>query len=169
LSFALISYRSFPGALRAKPLLAVALILAGCGGAGSSKWQQVRGNGFQYNAPADWTVEGTAASSGPVDRVEVLVFRLLRPYNPAQRRATMRELDRVADGLASQQKGSVSSRRSIQVGGLDARTYAVAFDGKVEKITFVLEDRREYQLLCRRPEGGADDPCAELLESFQTS
>ena len=148
-------------------MLAVALILSGCGGGGSSNWQQVRGDGFHYNAPAEWIVDGTAATSGPVDRVEVLVFRLLRPYDPARRVATARELDRVAAGIAAQLKGSVSSRRSLEVGGLDARSYAVAFDGKVERLTFVLQDRREYQLLCRRSAAGDDAPCAELLRSFE--
>jgi hypothetical protein len=148
-------------------LLAVALILAGCGGGGSSNWQQVRGDGFHYNAPAEWIVDGTAATSGPVDRVEVLVFRLLRPYDPARRAATARELDRVAAGIAEQLKGAVSARRSLEVAGLYARSYAVAFDGKVERITFVLRDLREYQLLCRRLAGGDDAPCAELLRSFE--
>jgi len=113
-------------------------------------------------------VAGTAATKGPVDRVEVLVFRLLRPYDPAQRAATSRELDRVADGIAAQLKGSVSSRRSLQLGGLDARSYAIAFGGKVEQITFVLRDRREYQLLCRRSASSDDTSCAELLRSFET-
>lgn len=148
-------------------MLAVALILAGCGGGGSDNWQQVRGDGFRYNAPADWVVDGTAASAGAVDRVEVRIFRLVRPYDPARRAATARELDRVAAGIAAQLKGSVSSRRSLQVGGLDARSYALAFDGKVETITFVLQDRREYQLLCRRTQDGDDAPCAELLRSFE--
>jgi hypothetical protein len=150
-------------------LLAVALILAGCGGAGSTNWQQVRGEGFRYNAPADWLVAGTAASKGPVNRVEVVVFRLLRPYEPARRAAAARELDRVADGIAKQLKAAVSSRRSLQVAGLDARSYAVDFDGKIETITVVLHDRREYQLLCRRLQSGDDAPCAELLQSFETS
>jgi hypothetical protein len=148
-------------------VLAVAFILAGCGGGGSSNWQQVRGEGFRYNAPADWTVDGAAASSGAVNRVEVLVFRLLRPYDPARRAATAHELDRVAAGIASQVNGSISSRRALEVGGLDARSYAVTFDGKIEKITFALQDRREYQLLCRRPAGGDDSACAELLRSFE--
>ena len=149
-------------------MLAVALILAGCGGAGSSNWQQVRGDGFRYNAPADWIVDGAAATNGSVARVEVLVFRLLRPYVPERRVATVRELDRVAAGIAAQLKASVSSRRSLEIGGLDARSYALSFDGKVEQITFVLQDRREYQLLCRRAAGGDDAPCVELLRSFET-
>jgi len=153
--------------VRPKLLLAVALILAGCGGSGSANWQQVQGDGFTFEAPAAWTVGGAAATNGAVDRVEVLVFHLVRPYDPARRAATARELDRVAGRVATQLKGSVSSRRSLQVAGLDARTYALAFGGKIEQITFVLRDQREYELLCRRSEGADDAPCAHLLASFQ--
>ena len=143
------------------------LILAGCGGGGSAKWQQVEGDGFVFNAPAGWTVDGAAATNGDVDRVEVVVFRLVRPYEHARRAAASRELDRVASGLASQLKGSVRSKRSLQVDGRDARSYLIDFDGKSEEITFALDGRREYQLLCRRAAGGDDAPCAELLRSFR--
>lgn len=144
----------------------MALILAGCGGGGSANWQQVQGNGFAFNAPAAWTVDGAAATNGSVDRVEVLVFRLVRAYERARRAAVARELDRVASGVASQLKGSVRSRRSLQIDGLDARSYVIDFDGKTEEITFALDDRREYQLLCRRAGSGDDAPCVELLRSF---
>ena len=107
------------------------------------------------------------ATNGAVDRVEVHVFRLVRPYDPVRRAAAARELDRVAAGIAGQLKGAVSSKRSLAVAGLDARSYAIAFAGKTEEITFVLRDRREYELLCRRPARGNDAPCAELLRSFQ--
>src|SRR5215831_21120204 len=85
LSLAFISTRSFPGPRRAKPYLVVALILAGCGGGGSTNWQQVQGNGFVFNAPSGWTVDGAAATNGDVDRVEVVVFRLVRPYERPRR------------------------------------------------------------------------------------
>jgi hypothetical protein len=155
--------------VRGTPLFVVALILAGCGGSGSGNWQQVRGDGFTFEAPDSWVVTGAAASSGAVDRVEVLVFRLVRPYDPARRTATSRELDRVADRVAAQLKGSVSSRRSLEVAALDARSYSIDFGGKVEEITFVLDGRREYQLLCRRATGADDAPCARLLASFAVS
>jgi len=148
-------------------LLGVALILAGCGGSGSSKWQQVQGEGFTYDAPAAWTVSGAVATDGGVGRVEVVVFRLLRPYDPSQRAAAARELDHVASRLAAQLKGSISSRRFVPVGGLDARSYSIRFGGKLEQITFALHEQREYQLLCRRAAGGDDAPCVELLRSFQ--
>jgi len=147
-------------------LLGFALILAGCGGSGSGKWQQVQGEGFTYSAPSAWTVAGAAATGGGVARVEVLVFRLLRPYDPSQRAATARELDRVAARLATQLKGTIASRQARPVGGLDARSYSIRFGGKVEQITFVLHEQSEYQLLCCRAAGGDDAPCAELLQSF---
>jgi hypothetical protein len=168
LSLAFITHRSFPGVARAKLVLFTALlILAGCGGSGNGNWQQVQGDGFVYNAPSEWTVEGAAATDGGVGRVEVLVFRLVRSYDPQRRAATARELDRVAAGIAGQQNGSVTARRALQVAGLDARSYTIRFDGKAEQITFVLQDRREYELLCRRDVSGDDAPCAELLTSFQ--
>jgi hypothetical protein len=153
--------------VRAKLLLAVALILAGCGDRGNGNWQQVQGDGFTYNAPSDWTVDGSVATKGPVDLVQAHVFRLVHPYDPARRIAAGHELDGDADRLAAQQKGSVSSRRWLEVAGLDARSYTIAFDGKIEEITFALQDRREYQLLCRRAAAGDDAPCVELLRSFQ--
>jgi hypothetical protein len=102
-----------------------------------------------------------------VHRVEVRVFRLLRPYDSARRVAVGHELDADAARIAEQLKGSVSSRRWLVVGGLDARSYAIAYDGKASDITFVLDGEREYQLLCRRPAGAEAEPCAELLRSFQ--
>lgn len=99
-------------------------------------------------------------------RVEVVVFRLVRPYDPSRRAAVARELDRVAARLAAQLKGSIASRQFLAVGGLDARSYSIRFGSKVEQITFVLHGQREYQLLCRRAAGADDAPCTELLRSF---
>jgi len=77
------------------------------------------------------------------------------------------ELDRAATSLAAQQKGAVRRRSALEVAGLDARTYSIEFDGKTEEITFVLDGQNEYQLLCRRPSGGSDGACAELVRSFR--
>ena len=103
---------------------------------------------------------------GPIALIEVRVFQLLRAYEPARRAAASRELDRVAARIAAQLKGSISSRRAIEVGGRDARAYVIAYGGKSEEITFLLHGRREYELLCRRAAGADDEPCAELLRSF---
>ncbi len=145
----------------------LALILAGCGGGGNSSWQQVQGSGFRFQAPAGWTVAGTAASNGPIDRVQVNAFRLLRPYAHARQAAAARELDSVAARLAQQLKGKVSSRRTLEVGGLDARSYAIDHNALTEEITFVLQARREYELLCRRAQGADDSACRELVASFR--
>jgi hypothetical protein len=148
-------------------LLLLCLILAGCGGGGSPKWQEVRGDGFRFNAPADWTVSGATASSGAVDRVEVVVFRLLRPYDPARRLAVGRELDGVASRIVQQLKGSIVQRSWVAVGSHDARAYAIDYGAKTAEITFVLRGRSEYQLLCRRPKSGDDTACRELTASFR--
>lgn len=119
-----------------------------------------------FNAPEGWTVTDSAAASGPVRLVEVRVFRLVREYDPARRLAAARELDGAAARLAAQLRGTVASRRWLVVGGLDARSYTIAYAGKSSQITFVLDGRREYELLCRRPAGADDGPCVELLRSF---
>jgi len=112
-------------------------------------------------------VSGAAAASGAVDRVEVSTFKLERPYLRSKRAAVARELDRDAGDLAQQLKGTVSSKSALEVGGLDARTYALAYDDKVEEITFAFDGSREYELLCRRSQGASDAACRELVSSFR--
>jgi hypothetical protein len=148
-------------------LLVLALILAGCGGGGNSKWQQVQGSGFRFQAPAAWTVSGSAASLGPIDRVQVNVFRLQRPYSHKRLAAAAKELDNVANDLAGQLKGKVTSRRTLRVDGLDARGYAIDHNNLTEEITFALRGRHEYELLCRRAVGGDDSACRELVAGFR--
>jgi hypothetical protein len=154
-------------------LLVLALILAGCGGGGgdggNSKWQQVQGDGVSFQAPAGWKVAGNAASKGRIDRVQVTPFKLRRAYAHAQLAAAVKELDDVADGLAKQQKGKVTRRRTLQVAGFDARAYAIDYQGLTEEITFVLRDKREYELLCRRAKGADDSACRRLVSSFRVT
>ncbi len=145
----------------------LACILAGCGGAAHSNWQQVHGRNFRFQAPAGWKVAGTAASSGPVNRVQVNAFRLVHPYKHAQQAAVARELDGVAARLAQQLKGRLVSRRTVAVGRLDARAYAIDIGSVEEEITFVLQGKREYELLCRRAKGGDDTACRKLVASFR--
>jgi hypothetical protein len=149
--------------------LVLAFILAGCGGAGNSNWQQVQGSGFRFLAPAGWKVNGTTASSGSVDRVQVNGFRLVHPYVRAKKAAAAKELDGVAARLALQLKGKVSSRRTIEVDGFDARAYAIDHNGLSEEFTFVLHGRQEYELLCRRTQGADDTACRELVTSFHVT
>jgi hypothetical protein len=166
LSFVFIS-RSFRRPRWAKPAFLLCLILAGCGGAASSKWQPVQGKGFAFSAPVGWSVSGAAATSGPVDRVEVVVFRLLRPYERSRRRAVARELDGVAGRLVQQLHGTLRRSASIAVGGLDARSYTIDYGDNTAEITFVLPEGREYPRLGRRPPAGDDGACRELVASFR--
>jgi hypothetical protein len=150
--------------------LVAVLILAGCGGSGSSKSQTVRGDGFSFGAPAGWTIVSksgsTAASNGPVDRLQVLTFRLEKDYHPALFAAASKELDRAANDLATQLGGRVTSRSTANVAGRKARSYTIEFDGKTEQIVFVLDGRTEYELLCRRVSSGSSATCDQLFSSF---
>jgi hypothetical protein len=131
----------------------------------------VKGDGFSYVAPAGWTIvrKGTsvAAVDGDVNRVEVVRFTLEKRYKPALFEAASRELDSVAERLAGQLKGKVSSSSTSDVGGRKARFYTIEYGpGKTQEITFVLEGQNEFQLLCRRDSSAANDPCAQLFSTF---
>jgi hypothetical protein len=165
--------RSFPLRWSAKPVVLVTvLILAGCGGGGRTEpsTQTVQGAGYRFEAPAGWTVtrltDGAAAASGSIDRVEVRTFKLVRPYDVRRFHAAARELDSVISKLATQLDGKVTSRRTVRVGGRKSRSYTIAYDGKLQQITFVLQGRHEHQLLCRRGASGDDEACRALLATF---
>jgi hypothetical protein len=109
-----------------------------------------------------------AATQGTVGRVEVLRFRLQKPYRSSRFAAASRELDGVIAKVASQLKGRVASRSTVQLAGRRARSYQVDYGGdKVEQIAFVLDDRTEYQLLCRRKSSEPSLPCRGLFSSFR--
>ena len=83
----------------------------------------------------------------------------------------MTELDRAADGVARQQHGTVTARRTTTTAGLQARSYDVAYDldgrALVERIVFVLRGKAEYLLLCRYERGGDTRACAGLVATFK--
>jgi hypothetical protein len=170
-SFRLRSPSRFPGLpLRScgKPFALLALvILAGCGGEAKSTVQTVTGRGFAFEAPAGWVVSRerglTAASSGDVDRVEVRIFPLAKRYHPVRFDAVTGELDTIAARLARQLSGRLVARETVQVAGLDARSYRIDYRDRTQELTFVLVGRREYQLLCRRPAGDEPGEACELL------
>jgi hypothetical protein len=145
------------------------LILAGCGGGGAGQEPQiVRGDGFRFEAPSGWTVRGGAARHGSVDRIEVMTFRLVKPYRPELFAAAAGELDGVATRLADQLHGRVAARSTVTAAGGKARSYRIDYDdGKTTEVTFVLSGRREYQLLCRRRSGSDDGACRQLVSSFR--
>jgi hypothetical protein len=160
--------RRLPGASGAKPGLAllVALILAGCGGPGKAKPLLVRGDGFRFDAPASWTPALQGAANGAIDLVEVRRFKLARPYRHELLGETIRELDHDAGVLATKLGARVSSGQTTTVARRDARTYRLDYDGKMQEITFVFDESREYELICRLPAGADRGPCAQLRSSF---
>lgn len=155
------------------------MLLAGCGGSGTGEHtasQRVRGIGYAFAAPKSWQVAraGRTVSAAHEDElVSVTVFRLGRPYRPALWGRAVPALDRVAEQLAAGLHGRVDARETMVLGGRRARRYDVSFsrDGKdlVERIAFVLDGRREYQLLCRfaRGDGDAGKRCVAFLASFR--
>jgi hypothetical protein len=132
--------------------------------------QTVHGDGYSFEAPATWVVvhKGTssAASDGAVDRLEVSTFTLEKAYRTALFDAVTRELDTAAAGLAAQLKGKVVSSSTIEVDGRKARSYTIDYGGKTEQIVFVLEDKTEYELLCRRATSASSSTCDQLFSSF---
>jgi predicted Zn-dependent protease len=153
--------------------LLAGLTLAGCSG-GSAPPVTLRGDGFSFSAPGGWKVTRTATSIGAAHgggAVSVTTFRLTRTYRPQLWNKAVKELNGVAAKLAVQLHGTVVAGRTVQVGGTTARQYDLAFtrngDRLVERITFVLRGRREFELLCRFKEGKDDRACAALQTSFR--
>jgi hypothetical protein len=153
--------------------LTLGVALAGCGGS-HAKAQVLSGEGYTFAAPAGWEVSRAKQSvqAGKGDSsVSVTVFRLTHPYRAALWPRVVPELDGIARDLADQLRGRSSPGTTVVVGGRRARRYDISFrrDGGdfVERITFVLDGRREYQLLCRYRAGADVRPCAALGSSFR--
>ena len=150
------------------------LAAAGCGSKAAPAALTVEGSGFGFTAPAGWSVKSTARSAEAAsgDRsVSVTVFALKHAFRPALWPKVVRELDGVAASVADQLRGQAGAGSSVTVAGRMARTYDIAFSrgGKdfVERITFVLDGKREFQLLCRYPAGAEGRACAALGSSFR--
>jgi hypothetical protein len=159
-------------------LLALAVLLAGCGGGGSkttpAATQQVTGAGFTFGVPAGWQVTRAGRNvtvkqrDGPA-LASVDVLPLLKRYRPALFTRAVGELDRVTAALASKLGGKVVARRTIIVAGSRARQYDLAYTragaGLVDRITYVLRAKSEYYLLCRWPVDEAEPSACPLLTS----
>jgi hypothetical protein len=150
------------------------LVLAGCGGGAAAKRHIVRGTGFTFVAPADWTVARKGAevqAAQGTNFISVTQFPLLRRFRPELWANVIPELDQAAAGVARQQKGEVGDSRTVTIAGQKARRYDIAYahEGKqlVERIAFVLRGKSEYLLLCRYERGGDTEACDALLTSFK--
>ena len=141
-----------------------------------------RGAGFRFEAPAGWSVQRTRTETAArrdangASLVSATAFKLLKPYSPKLFGRAAKELDKVAANLATQAHGALTESATVTVDGKRIRAYRLTVrpaSGKAydERIGFVLEGTREYQLLCRAPRG-ANDPdgaCALLYASFTTA
>ena len=157
------------------------LIAAGCGGGGggggnqsqtgAGSGQAVSGAGFSFRTPDDWevTVRPTAAEAkgDSSELVSVTVLPLLKPYRLALFPRVVTELDRVASTLATRLGGKVTSSETVTVAGRQAREYEIEHGGLVDRITFVLRGKRNFQLACRwRADDGVPAACEQLSSSF---
>lgn len=151
------------------------LLLAGCGGGGgSSEERLIRGKGYAFFAPADWQVSRTGrevrVTSG-LDVVSVARFELARAFRPELWAQVVKELDRAAKSVATQQRGEVTDPQTVTIAGLQARRYDIRYEvgGRelVQRIAFVLRGKTEYLLLCRYNAGGDTRACDRLLATFR--
>jgi hypothetical protein len=170
-SFRVDAPRLIPQGRRGKPLLfLVALILAGCGGSPQEKSQPLSGNGFRFEAPAGWHVVTSSArvsASRDSELAQVSSFPLVKTYSDALFDKVTTELAARMQVLAKQVGGSITGSGSVTVDGIRSHRYDVTVGGHVDQYTFVLQDKREYQLLCRRNASSSDGFCARLLKSFK--
>ncbi len=152
------------------------LLLAGCGeGGGSSEERPLRGKGYAFSAPANWRVSRTGrevrVTSG-LDVVSVARFELVRAFRPERWAQVIKELDRAAESVATQQRGEVTDSQTATIAGLQARRYDIRYEGEgrelVQRIAFVLRGKTEYLLLCRYDGGRGDTrACDRLLATFR--
>lgn len=137
----------------------------------------MQGTGYTFETPASWQVVRTgrqvqaAQGKGSLALVSVSRLPLLRAFDPGLWPKVVPELDRVADGLARQQQGSVTESATTHIAGRDARRYRIAYDlrGKklLEEVAFVLRGKTEYLLLCRYEQTGSRAACDRMMTSFR--
>jgi hypothetical protein len=148
----------------------VAIIVAGCGSSAKQQSQLIRGKGFQFSAPAGWIVTrsltGITATKGD-QFVRVSTFPLARSYSPGLFAKVAGELKTRMTALAKQSGGKVDRTSVTTAAGIKSHVWHIATGNDLDEYTFVLRGRREFQLLCRRPSGGDDTACTELVQSLQ--
>ena len=167
-------------------LLIVPLFAASCGSSHHASptapvaRQTVTGPGFRFAAPAGWRVEhgdrSVSASSGSASPaiVSAASYVLGKAYAPADFAAAAKELDSVAAKLAQAAGGTVTASQTMRVDGRRIRAYRFSAkrsgDGAyADRVGFVLDGKREVQLLCEAPAAALDPEgaCALLFASFR--
>jgi hypothetical protein len=130
----------------------------------------VRATGFSFEAPSGWHVKtggGTASATNDAQLVEVSTFPLLNRYDDALFVKVARELGARMRQVATKLNGKVTHARTVTVDGVRSHSYDVTAGGDVLEYTFVLQGKREFQLLCRRSASGSTDACVQLLRTFR--
>jgi len=123
--------------------------------------------------PVGWEVKrapGQISADKGDELVSVRAVALTKPYRPELAAGAAKELDRVAAEVARGLHGELSTtcsrcpkaRRDVL-----ARGYDIRYGDLLQEITFVLVDKREYQLTCRRKQRGDASACAQLRSSFR--
>jgi hypothetical protein len=140
----------------------------------------VTGNGWSARFPADWRLERgarrlAAAPEDGAESVVVATFPLRRAFRADLWDEAIAELDVVARDLSERLStvAQLSNGRNTSVAGRRARVYEIRYErGRitlVERVAFLFNGRREYQLTCRiderEPERG-ESACSELYASF---
>jgi hypothetical protein len=170
--------RRIPSRRSTLALAAGLLMLGGCGGSSSGSTSQLlHGPGFTFRAPAAVAVARTPSSvsvrpedEGTLELASVTRFPLVKPFKPSLWPKAKHELDgvasRLAMGLVAKQTEPAST---VRVGGLPGRRYVMAFDQNgtdvTQRLTLLLDRKREYQLLCRWPSSDAEPDSCTLLET----
>lgn len=150
------------------------VLLGGCGGGdeAASETKTVTTPTYSFAAPADWRTRAEARTLTVADEqgsvLAVTTFRLARPFRPDRWDSAVAELDSVAAELADELGGRVASRATARVAGGRARLYSfVGAEDDTRRVAFVLRGRREFQLLCRWPDGADASACEAFLRSFR--
>jgi len=110
--------------------------------------------------------KASAGASDDDGLVQVTVFPLMHPYTDALFAKVAGELDERMQGVAKQLHGALGAATTTTVAGIRSHGYTVSAGGDVLEYTFVLRDRREYQLVCRRSAKASASTCTQLLTTF---
>jgi len=118
------------------------------------------------------TARGSGGDDAPL--VSATAYKLARAYSPALFATARTELDGVAAKLAAASNGTVTESVTTTVDGTRIRAYRFTahpegHPATDDRVGFVLEGKREYQLLCSAPAGSGDPDgaCALLFSTFR--
>ena len=107
----------------------------------------------------------SAARAGNL--VRVATFSLQKEYSPGLFDRVDRELRLRMRQIAAQTGGTVSGSSTVTAGGIRSHSYQVTTGDHIDEYTFVLQGKREYQLLCRRSKSAGAAVCDQLVRSFE--